>query len=127
MHDVAPNFAAMGIDEITELQKPAATKRFVDLLQAHEMITAAAAGTGTRTGTGTGAAGSSTLVLYTTDDRWAPETDAGMLDESLLSADVSVLPGLQHAFSMHADMRAKVAHTLAAFLRRGLAPGVSRL
>jgi len=121
MHDVAPNFAAMGTDEITELQRPAATERFVGLLQAHEAATATAAAAGT------GTVGSSTLVLYTTGDQWAPEADAGMLDESLLSAVVSVLPGLQHAFSMHAHMRAKVVHVLAAYLRRGLTPATSRL
>jgi hypothetical protein len=92
---VVPNFLHMGVDELREigaerrvLSELLPAMRELELLPGYK----------------------STLCLYTEDDAWAPVEDSLLMEREgkLGKLDVSVVPSLEHAFSLKDDMSAAV-------------------
>lgn len=108
LHQVAGNFVKMGIDEIQLIARPESTAKMLKHLQVHEMACPQY---------------QATHVIYTRNDKWAPHRDALLFEEHLVSGAVTVIDGLDHAFSLDAVMTDKVVKALTGQLL-GAMPGL---
>ena len=82
---VAANFLTMGLDELEQV--PLQERAVLPMLRGF-------------LGRRQGSQAPTLLALYSDKDNWAPATDALWLEREVPEADIAVLPGLPHAFTL---------------------------